>query len=231
MATKLCLASAKLCALRADMKYFRNYSKSSTSVPWALTLDAELEECADNWPISYERRTPTLTEKSEFMYGDYFDVYNSVIVATTWNEYRRIRMLCHEIVLQHLPHLQKHRAEYPDFELSDEETEKQLRESQRILNNLSQDICASVPFYFGLHTSDGGLSTGAPAPKAVCGNLLLRPLYMAAEPVFISKDVQKWVIGRFEKIEEVMGVQQATAMGHLVRIGIDPDQWENTIRD
>ena len=231
MATTLCLTTSKLCALRADMKYFRNYSKSATAVPWALAVDVELEECAEKWPISYEQRTPTSAEQSDFIYQDYFHVYSSVTVATIWNEYRRMRMLCHEIVLQHLPHLQKHRADYPEFKLSGQEIKNQLHDSKIILNSLSQDICASVPFYFGLHTNDGGLNAGGLAPKAVCGNLLLRPLYMAAGPRFISNDVQKWVTGRFEKIAEVMGVKQATAMGHLVTIGIDPDEWENTIQD
>lgn len=124
-------------------------------------------------------------------------------------------MLCHEIVLQHLPHLQKHQADYPEFELSDEDFENQLHDSKIILDSLSQDICASVPFYFGLHTNDGGLNAGAIAPKAVCGNRLLRPLYMAAGPRFISSDVQKWVIGRFEKIAEVMGGEASDCDGPL----------------
>jgi hypothetical protein len=231
MATTLCLTTSKLCALRADMKYFRNYSKSATAVPWALAVDTELEECAKSWSDSYERRTPTPAEESDFIYGDYFHVYNSLTVATVWNEYRRMRMLCHEIILQHLPHLRDHRAEYPNFKLEDQEIERQLQKSKRTLDSLSQDICASVAFYFGVHMNDGGSKAGALAPKAVCGNLLLRPLYMAAEPIFISHDVRKWVIGRFEKIAEVMGVKQATAMGHLVSIGVDPDEWENTIQD
>ena len=193
MATTLYLATSKLCELRADMKYFRNYSKSAIAVPWALAIDAELEECAKNWPLSYERRTPTPAEQSDFIYGDYFHVYSSITVATVWNEYRRMRMLCQEIVLQHLPHLQEHRANYPDLEYSDQKIEDQLHESKMILDSLSQDICASVLYYFGLHTDDGGMKGGALAPKAVCGNFLLRPLYMAAEPRFISNAVRKWV--------------------------------------
>ena len=231
MATTLCLITSKVCALRADMKYFRNYSKSASAVPHAIEIDEELEAWADNCTASYERRTPTSTEHSEFMFGDYFDVYSSVTVATVWNEYRRMRLLCHEIVLQHLPHIRKHRADYPDFELSDQEIETQLHISKMLLDGLSHDICASVPFYFGVSMNGGGSKQGPLSPKAVCGNLLLRPLYMAAEPIFVSNDVKKWVIGRFETMAEVMGVKQATAMGHLVSIGVDPDEWEDSIQD
>jgi hypothetical protein len=43
--------------------------------------------------------------------------------------------------------------------------------------------------------------------------------------------VRKWVIEKFQMVSDIMGVKQATAMGHLVSIGIDPDEWEDTIQD
>jgi hypothetical protein len=187
MATELLLTSSNLCALRADMRYFRNYSKSAIAVPWALSIDAELEQNAGDWPLSYERRVLTTAEQSAFTYGDYFDVYNNVTVATIWNEHRRLRMLCQEIVLLHLPHIRDRRTQYPGFSLSDQEIEKQLHKSQCILDSMSEGICASVPFYFGVHTNGRGLRNDDLAPKAVYGNLLLRPLYMAAEPTFPSQ--------------------------------------------
>lgn len=229
MATSFCLISAKVCALRADMKYFRNYSKSAVAVPWALAIDAELAEWADSCPAQYKYTAVTPTETSEFVYEDYFHVYSSITVATIWGEYRRMRMLCHEILLQHLPHLIEHRAEHPDLALSTQEMKCQLYDSKESIESLAKEICASVPFYFGIHL-DADHNYGVLAPKAVCGNLLLKPLYMAGGPRFVSNHLRKWVIGRFQKIAEVMGVKQATSLAHLVKIGVDPDEWENTLQ-
>jgi hypothetical protein len=231
MATALCIITAKICALRADMQYFRNYSKSGLVVPWALAIDAELANWADNCPALYKYTTVTPTETSEFVYEDFYHVYRNVTVATAWNESRRMRILCHELLLQHLPHLIQHKAEYPDLTLSTTEMQSQLRDSKEIIESLAKDICASVPFHFGVHLDDTNQKSGTLTPKAVCGNLLLRPLYMAGEPRFVSNDVRKWVIGRFEKIAEVMGIKQATSLALLVRIGVDPDEWENTLQE
>jgi hypothetical protein len=136
-----------------------------------------------------------------------------------------MRILCHEIILQHLPHLIEQKAE---LSLSIKEMKCQLYDSKEIIERLARDICASVPFFFGVHEE---ANSGNLAPKAVCGNLLLRPLYMAAEPRFVSNHARKWVIGRFERIVEVMGVKQATSLAHLVKIGIDPDEWEKSYQD
>lgn len=230
MATTLYMITAKICALRDDMEYFRNYSKSGSAVPWALAIDAELEAWANDCPASYKYTSVTLTETSEFVYDNHFHVYSSVTIATLWNECRRMRILCHELLLQHLPHLIEHQAEYPNLQLSSDGMETQFHDSNEIIESLAKDICASVPFHFGLHLQDAR-KFGTLSPKAVCGNLLLRPLYMAGEPRFVSNDIRKWVIGRLEKIAEVMGIKQATSLAHLVKIGVDPDQWEDTIRD
>jgi len=105
----------------------------------------------------------------------------------------------------------------------------QLYDSKEIIERLAKEICASVPFHFGVHLEDASQKSATLAPKAVWGNLLLRPLYMAAEPRFVSNHVRRWVIGRFEKIAEVMGIKLATALAHLVKIGVDPDEWEKTL--
>lgn len=144
-----------------------------------------------------------------------------------------MRMLCHEIVLQHLPHLIKHPSDYPHLMLSLDEMEAQIRGSNEVIKRVARDICASVPFHFGIHLGvdpKPGLSATL-APKAVCGNLLLRPLYMAGEPRFVSDGVRRWAIGRLNRIAEVMGIKQGTSLAHLIKISVDPDQWEDTIRD
>ena len=230
METSLCITTAKLCALRADMKYFRNYSKSAKIVPLALAIDAELSAWAENCSASHPYTTTAPAETSEFVYEGHFHVYSSITEATVWNEHRRMRMLCHELLAEHLRQLIEHRVEYSEFELSTAEMKCQLYDSKEMIERLAKEICASVPFHFGLHLGNADRRTGTLAPKAVCGNLLLRPLYMAGAPRFVSNRLRKWVIGRFEKISEMMGIKLATSLGHLVRIGVDPDEWENTLQ-
>ena len=228
MTTSLFIITAKICDLRADMKYFRNYSKSGSIVPWALAIDAELLEWAGKCPASHKYTTVTPSEASEFVYEDYFHVYSSITVATVWNDYRRMRNLCHELLVQHVPYIIKHRAEYPDLDFSMKELKCQLYDSTEKIDCIAREICASVPYHFGLHLEDTNLKPGVLAPKAVCGNLLLRPLYMAGEPRSVSDHMRKWVIGRYEKIAELMGIKMAASLAHLLRIGVDPDQWALT---
>jgi hypothetical protein len=227
------------------MRYFRNYSKSAVVVPQALAIDAELGTWAGNYPPEYEYSTlpvVTMHEKkilsyNRVIYDDcyYFHVYTSISIANVWNNYRRIRILIHELLLEHMEYLLHQELSCPHF-LSTTELpfalnpplpwlEKQMSISKELLGNLTRDICLSVPFFFGFHLKGG---SGSPnTPKAVCGDFLLWPLYMAAEPTYSSRKLRQWVLVQFERISEVMGIKQALVIAQMLRDEIDVEVWED----
>lgn len=61
-------------------------------------------------------------------------------------------------------------------------------------------------------------------PKAAGGNILLWPLYVAACTHVVSDAMRMWVIGRLEKMAEVMGIRQARVLAHLLSVREDPPE-------
>jgi hypothetical protein len=79
-----------------------NFCDSENIIACALRIDNELANWAATCPSDYYYRTVTLEERSEDVYSDFYHVYNSISAATMWNDYRVIRILVNELLLQHL---------------------------------------------------------------------------------------------------------------------------------
>ena len=231
-ASTLCGLIMKFCNLRASMNSFHDYRNSSTIVSSALALDAEFADWAIHCPLQYVYNTVTVSERSESIFSDYYHIYSDIWIATTWNHYRSIRILLHEILLVQLLHLcQSSPSPTPSAFFDGDPSlpyEAQIRFSKAVLVQLTQDICASVPFYLDDHNpdrQDGAAKATNPQahpPRAAGGNLLLWPLFVAACTDVVSDVMRTWVVGRLEKIAEVMGIRQAKVLGYLLSIRKDP---------
>jgi len=46
-------------------------------------------------------------------------------------------------------------------------------------------------------------------PRALTGNLILWPLYLAAQTSTATVEIQRWAAGRVEYVAETMGIRQA----------------------
>ncbi|MCJ1314939.1 hypothetical protein MMC15_000253 [Xylographa vitiligo] len=214
----------KFCNLRASMDSFHDYRDSARVVSAAFNIDAELADWATRCPIQYVYNTVTIQSPSESVFSDYYHTYETIWAAWAWNSYRSIRILLNEMLLEQLAHLSQYPFDYPEAydEYSVLPYETQILCCKSLLVQLTQDICASVPFYLGYHNRHDGLESSQVPPAAAGGNLLLWPLYTAACTNVVSDISRSWVIGRLENIAEVMGIRQATALAHLLRIRKDP---------
>ena len=62
----------------------------------------------------------------------------------------------------------------------------------------------SVPFLLSTNTND--------APRALAGNLLLWPLYLASQTSVASDEMRRWAAERLGYIADTIGVRQAVPM-------------------
>ncbi|MCJ1393147.1 hypothetical protein MMC18_006019 [Xylographa bjoerkii] len=214
----------KFCNLRASMESFHDFRHSARIISAAFTIDAELADWAARCPAQYIYSTVTMQSRSESVFSDYYHTYDTIWIAWTWNSYRSIRILLNETLLQQLTHLSQYPLDYPEpyDEYSSLPYETQILCCKSLLVQLTQDICASVPFYLGYHSQQDGVESMQAPPVAAGGNLLLWPLFTAACTNVVSEMMRLWVVGRLEKIAEDMGIRQATALAHLLRIRKDP---------
>ncbi|MCJ1403600.1 hypothetical protein MMC11_006823 [Xylographa trunciseda] len=224
IASTLCCIIIKFCNLRASMDSFHDYRQSARVVSAAFDIDAELADWAVRCPAQYIYNTVTMQSRSESVFSDYYHTYDTIWTAYTWNSYRSIRILLNEMLLEQLRHLTQYPLDYlePYDEYSLLPYETQILCCKSLLVQLTQDICASVPFYLGYHNQEDGPESMQVPPVAAGGNLLLWPLYTAACTNVVSDMMRLWVIGRLEKIAEVMGIRQATALAHLLHLRKDP---------
>lgn len=215
----------EFCDLRATMSSFHDYSNAENIITAALAIDSKLVECAFTYaPECMFYKTVTLRQRSDGIFSDHYHIYDSVWAASLWNHYRCVRILINEIVCVQVTHLKNIHPEL--FVLEPRNpifSDSQLETSTTTIIQLSHDICASVPFMLGY--KEGGEVTLGSA-KAVTGNLLLWPLYIAACTPMVSDMMCHWVAGRLRVISDVMGIKQAAPLSHILTKRKDLLAWE-----
>lgn len=241
-ASKLVFMVIEFCNLRASMSSLEEFTYSSAIVSSALKLDSAL----DGWAAqnTYVYNIIPLETSSCSVFGDYYHTYSSTFTASCWNNYRSVRTLLNELLLVQLEYLTRTAIESPPTDETDSNDSQMLcsdttscplsvsklrslmLRSRSVLTQLTQDICASVPFYL--------YDTTAPAlpplqhPRAALGNILMWSLYTAACTFMVSDIMQQWVRQQLENISDTMGIKQARALAILLRLGRDPPAWNAT---
>ncbi|RFU24018.1 hypothetical protein B7463_g12321, partial [Scytalidium lignicola] len=247
IANHLCLLTIECCNLRATMTSMHDFTNSFAIVSAALELDSTLEIWAAENPYVYN--IVPLKTRTDSVFADYYHTYPNILVATSWNTYRSVRILLNELLLAQMGYLISQEAKSmttpppdeteahftpslsPDSSsTSPSSTSKYrslMRRSHAVLVHLTQDICASVPFYLGDPAPPSSLLQPPPPPRAAGGNLLLWPLFMAACTNMTSDLMRSWVMQQMEKIAEDMGIRQAQALAILLCLGRDPPVWHD----
>jgi hypothetical protein len=184
----------------------------------ALEIDQQFQEWAVNVPSSFLWTSVVIPVPDEEVFSDYYDLYNDVFTAGVWNSCRSIRIMLHEILIEHIDKLCSS-AEYitPNCEILSL-YRAQIRTSKTMIDTLTYEICASVPFYFNYHRRDLGSFGERPQPKAVAGYLLMWPLYTAAVAGRVSAQMRRWIAERLKDIGDVMGMKHAYALGSVVGV-------------
>jgi len=206
--TALCEIATKFANIRSGMSAFHDYSNCDFIIASLCELDNEYTTWLNHCPVSLLYKTVTLSERSKDVFSDHYHIYSSLWTATVWNNYRCVRILINEVILDQLNHVFQH----PDASLlfwdNPNVYRNQALASNAMLLQLSHDICSSVPFFLGYHTGE--------TPKAVSGNLLLWPLYSAAVTGMVSDMMRIWVAGRLKIIADVLGIRQAAPLAYTL---------------
>ncbi|KAL4933353.1 Zn(II)2Cys6 transcription factor [Aspergillus undulatus] len=214
---ELFLLMARVGDLCADLN---NAIEPVRFVKKALKLDAEFSA----WAMFVEphRRYTTVAvpesndEGSGFspyqhIYGKRYHIYPDTVVSSWWSDYRIIRLMLLELICWFCDHLSR----------KDEATSSQYRQtithSTAIARQLTEDICASVPYHMGVteecpyedwnSTRTGGILR------------LIWPLFIATDCVGATPQIVDWIANTLFKIGHVVGVQQALVMSNMLRSG------------
>jgi hypothetical protein len=185
----------------------------------ALEIDEMFHEWTMNVPESFLWTPVSISEPDEEVFADYYDVYHDVFTAGVWNSFRSIRIMLHEILIEHLVKL----CSSPESMTLNREIflssyKAQIFTSKTIINTLTHEICASVPYYFNYHQRAMDNFGERPRAKAIAGYLLMWPLYTAAVAGRVSAQMREWIAGRLKDVGDVMGVRHAYALGLVARV-------------
>lgn len=206
---KLMRIIASLCSLRKDEK--EQKKDTSTILALAASIDANLADWVNDLPWEYSYMTRTKGRADDFLCG-YYHVYKSARKAAVWNTYRCARILVNDLILISLA---------PDSTPQALDNE-QCRAAQALMNQLSNEICASVVFHLW---GDYSVRNSPYTPKAAAGHALLWPLYLAG--LFgHTNPMRSFVITQLEKIGDLMGIQQATSLANLLRMDKEIKVWD-----
>jgi hypothetical protein len=229
-ATSLVNLASRYCDLRSSMGSFHDYTDPERIILTACAIDSDYDLWAKTCPIPMIYQNLTMRERSEEVFSDHYHVYPNLWVATVWNNYRAVRLLINELILDQLCQLYLNSPESPLLCNDTCLFENQVLASNATLLQLCHDICASVPFYLGF---DPNAEEHIPRaiPKAVSGNLLLWPLYTAGCTDLVSVMMREWVAGRLQWISDVIGIRQAAPLAFSLRRKQDILTWQNEQED
>lgn len=211
-----CLAS-RFCNLRVPLKDDA-VTDQCTVIAMILELDAELAAWATQLPRGWEYAIIDTPDRTEGVYERSYHVYLDFWHATIWNNYRCVRILLNEMLLDKLDHLNI--STYtPVFRSVTLQTHR--HRSCATVSRLVSDICASVPF----HLTHAYLQ---PAPAAA-GFFLLWPLYVVGAMVDVPDAPRLWVIDRLEYIRCTTGIAMAKSLANVLRRANDSSPSEQRI--
>ncbi|KAL6807870.1 hypothetical protein GGI42DRAFT_366487 [Trichoderma sp. SZMC 28013] len=208
----------------------------------ALKLDAELVSLMVGVPPSLRYaivNIPMFDGKpiTKAVWGDSYHVYQSIPASSMWNNYRSIRIIIQELIINTLKDLEDSGSD--DIGLS--QRSSLANQASQTALRLVEDICASVPYNLDIGIEDDSrlknsalkatqtsishgvdmVSTLSPFQASGAGGLTtMWPLLVAANSGFACDDLRKWIANCLDKIGHSMGINQALAMSKLIQDGV-----------
>jgi hypothetical protein len=117
----------------------------------ALEIDQQFHEWTLNVPSSFLWTSVVIPVPNKEVFADYYDLYSDVFTAGVWNSVRSIRIMLHEILIEHIVKLcSSPEPITPSCEILSL-YRAQIHTSKTLIDTLTHEICASVPFYFNYH--------------------------------------------------------------------------------
>jgi hypothetical protein len=145
------------------------------------------------------------------------DIYPDIWTASVWNKCRALRILVHKTLLEMheetLPHPSEGdilRSEFP------------RSNSFSVIQGMTRDVLASVPFSFG-DIPDGGFATERPAPRSLGGYFLIWSLQTVFRCPYTSPEQHSRVRTILLRIGKEFGVGYASNLVQAVPMN-DPSR-------
>lgn len=171
----------------------------------ALHLDADLR----SWSMSLgpawryivvdHPHSPLAQAQFPFHDGQYH-VYHNINIASMWNHYRQTRIFLNEVITSLSLRLWEiDRAP---------ECQETIFQATSIVNQMADDVCASIPYHF----TSGETGFGATIR-------LLWPLFVASNSTVIRPASKEWILQSLDIIGSTTGIQQAIGMTQIAREG------------
>ncbi|KKK22788.1 hypothetical protein P175DRAFT_0483194 [Aspergillus ochraceoroseus IBT 24754] len=202
---------AQVCDLCATMRDGL-LQEPVTVIRTALQLDAELVSRAmsvdSTWHYTVIEMPPTATPQPAHIYGDQYHLYPNIDVISWWNYYRVARLILHQLVASFSDLLGRRHA------ATSREYRQSLAQSVTLSRQLAEDICASVPYFFGATETFPGKGLGGGRTVGVIRTIW--PLFIAADCIGTTPSMMVWISQCLMKIGRSLGIQQAVAMAELL---------------
>lgn len=169
-----------------------------TTVRSALAFETELDQWAKGLPEKWKFELNESSDTQNTFNGKYM-VYDDVWASRDLNHYFWARLMVNETILSHISMFQT-------------TTIKDLEQQQLALDTISQmatNICAGAASQMGAF--GGGLPTGdaTRVPPLNGIFMLMFPLAVAGGAAGAPDEVYQWVVQRFQKIGNTMGIRRA----------------------
>ncbi|TAQ83307.1 hypothetical protein B7494_g8370 [Chlorociboria aeruginascens] len=216
----------KLANFRADVKDGLLCGNRNI-VNAALEIDSEISSLAENIPVQWRFKILSIKEKSKLVFGTHYHVYSDLGIAYIWNYIRASRLLLRTEIrdqLRSIPPLSLLPIDVYNYQ-----------QSTKVLQQMTLDICATIPQYFGHLSAEYGdlllgerstLQENAFSSKASSDAIppsayfLFWPLFNAGK--MTDSDIQRdWIIDRCRYIGTKTGVQQAFILADTLERGVE----------
>ncbi|KAL9584742.1 MAG: hypothetical protein Q9212_001932 [Teloschistes hypoglaucus] len=226
-----------LSALLTDLMAFanpilRNYHATPSEDQLLQILDyaSDVEAQVSTWPDYVPDEwgyKPSHTfdelpshESKLYVYNRRCDLYQDIWVANTWNSYRSTQLMIQYLILQSLAYLN------PDHSSP---LGRRIATAIARVQELCDDICASVPFNLGNKTFGGPSDrkdvrypddgTNKPSEEyrksaaGLGGRFLLDPLKMAKKAICLREGQSEWIGRQIERIQRIYMLRKPVEAG------------------
>ncbi|RDW69994.1 hypothetical protein BP5796_08391 [Coleophoma crateriformis] len=190
----------------------------SDAVQSALQLDDDFEQTCMNMPRSWHFDTITGLLIPDLTYEGCYHHYPSAEVCRTWNNYRLIRILLNEIILE----LLQNPEQGSFFNTAFVEAEQKIHTCNLTIERMCNEICASLPqftrepscFAVGANKTaqsagmymHGQISTSQRRSQATA---LVFALYTAASSPTCSSKNCSWIVNELQIMGSEMNISEA----------------------
>lgn len=189
------------------MKHYSPFENAQEVVASLWALDQDYVGWTQNLPPEFAVGHVNFPddEKSEDLFGNYCHFYSSLWIARNWNNYRSMRIIVNELLCYQISHiLSARKVKTPNDTEQAASYKIMLDTAITTIHTLVDDTFASVPFFLPPGTNE--------TPRTLNGNLILWPLYIAAQSSVASDGMRWYAARRIGYIADTMGILQAVPL-------------------